>query len=111
MKLSSNLRKLMKQRDATTKSLAVDVGIPEGTIKTWLAGSAPRSLSDVRRVAQFLNVTFEYLVFGDELSLKSVVDRQSKSYEVFLKLRIEAAERDGGGLVTVNVDPDAGDFR
>lgn len=93
----------MKQRDVTTKSLAVDVGIPEGTIKTWLAGSAPRSLADVRRVAQFLNVTFEFLVFGDELTLITSADRQSKSYEVLLKLRIEAADTNGNDSVAINV--------
>jgi transcriptional regulator with XRE-family HTH domain len=78
----------MKQREITTKQLAADVGIPEGTLKTWLAGSAPRSLADVRRVAQFLNVSFEFIVFGEEFN-DSHESKNRKSYEVLLRLTVE----------------------
>jgi transcriptional regulator with XRE-family HTH domain len=88
MRLSSVLRKLMKQRDLTTKQLAEDVCIPEGTLKTWLAGSAPRSLTDVRRVAQFLNVSFEFLIFGEESS-PTRPNEKANSYEVLLRLKVE----------------------
>ena len=77
MKLSSNLRKLMKEKFLTTKSLSAEIEIPEGTIKTWLSGSAPRSLEDVRRVAQFLNVSFEFLIFGNEESLERLNNRKN----------------------------------
>lgn len=91
MRLSNVLRRLMKQKELTTKQLAFDVSIPEGTLKTWLAGSAPRSLSDVRKVAQFLNVSFEFLIFGDE-TFAAQRSTKGKSYEVLLKIQIEPVD-------------------
>ncbi|MEY4064885.1 MAG: hypothetical protein RIR26_1093 [Pseudomonadota bacterium] len=93
MKLSSNLRKLMKEKFLTTKSLSAETEIPEGTLKTWLAGSAPRSLEDVRRVAQFLNVSFEYLIFGNEDSIERLNSRKN-SCDLILHLRVESVDKD-----------------
>lgn len=106
MRLSNVLRKLMKQREITTKQLAKDVSIPEGTLKTWLAGSAPRSLADVRKVAQFLNVSFEFLIFGEESKANHGSERR-KSYEVLLKLQIEPIEEKQTETVihALNVEP------
>ena len=91
MRLATNLRKLMRQRDMTTKRLSDEVSIPEGTLKTWLAGSAPRSLSDVRRVAQHLGVSFEFLIFGDENHPEGKLPKR-KSYEVLLRLKLETID-------------------
>jgi transcriptional regulator with XRE-family HTH domain len=93
MRLAATLRRLMKDSRLTSKKLAEEVNLPEGTLKTWLAGSAPRSLADVRRVARHFGVSFEYLVFGDEF-LEQGGDQTGKSgpVEIYLKLTIEPSE-------------------
>lgn len=104
MRLASNLRSLMRQRDLTSRELAADVGIPEGTIKTWLAGSAPRSLFDVRKIAQHFGVSFEYLIFGDEIHPDAQTQKR-KSFEVFLRLKLETIDDVSTVLEAADVFP------
>jgi transcriptional regulator with XRE-family HTH domain len=93
MRLATVLRKLMNEKRLTSKKLSEEVDIPEGTIKTWLAGSAPRNLSDVRRVSQYLMVSFEYLCFGDEsLRVPRGSLAEPSPVEIFLKLSIVETE-------------------
>lgn len=105
MKLAINLRTLMRQRELTSKRLANEVGIPEGTLKTWLAGSAPRSLADVKTVAKHLMVSFEFLIFGDEETLQAQKAR-NKTYQVLLRLRIDALSTDNNFPFALEVLPE-----
>jgi transcriptional regulator with XRE-family HTH domain len=66
MKLDQTLKTLLKQRNLTIRELSREVKVSESTIKTWLRGSNPRSLHDVRKCARFFGVSFEFLLFGDE---------------------------------------------
>ncbi|MEN9810541.1 MAG: hypothetical protein RLZZ488_2108 [Pseudomonadota bacterium] len=102
MRLAANLRKLMRQRDMTTKRLSDEASIPEGTLKTWLAGSAPRSLSDVRKVAHHFGVTFEYLIFGDDTHPEAQTQKR-KSFEVFLRLKLETIDDVSAALDAADV--------
>jgi transcriptional regulator with XRE-family HTH domain len=104
MRLAANLRKLMRQRDMTTKRLSDETSIPKGTLKTWLAGSAPRSLSDVRKVAQHFGVSFEFLIFGDEIHPDAQTQRR-KSFEVFLRLKLETIDDVSAVLDAADVIP------
>jgi transcriptional regulator with XRE-family HTH domain len=65
VKISAVLKHLMKERKLTFKKLSQLSNVPESTIKTWSAGVEPKSLSHARKVARALNVSVEYLVFGE----------------------------------------------
>lgn len=65
VKISIVLKHLMKERKLTFKKLSQLSSVPESTIKTWSAGVEPKSLSHARKVARALNVSVEYLVFGE----------------------------------------------
>jgi len=91
MQLRKTLKILMKRDGLTTQTLAKKTKISEGTIKSWLGGAAPRTLDDVRTLAHFFEVSFEYLVFGDELSQikKTSWEREGHVFEGWLRVRIE----------------------
>ena len=93
MKLNETLKILMHQRGIGVRDVASQVKVPESTIKTWLRGSSPRSLDDVRTCAQFFNVSLEFLLFGEESNLpRSVEEMPLESlFNVWLKVRIERA--------------------
>ncbi len=65
IKIGAVLKHLMKDRKLTFKKLSHESGVPISTIKTWSAGVEPKSLSHARKVARALNVSVEYLVFGE----------------------------------------------
>ncbi|MBK7845106.1 MAG: helix-turn-helix transcriptional regulator [Bdellovibrionales bacterium] len=61
----------MKAKKMTFKKLSHASGVPISTIKTWSAGVEPKSLSHARKVARALDVSVEYLVFGESSSQSS----------------------------------------
>lgn len=65
VKIDQVLKHLMKAKKMTFKKLSAASGVPISTIKTWSAGVEPKSLSHARKVARALDVSVEYLVFGE----------------------------------------------
>lgn len=65
VKIGLVLKHLMKSKKMTFKKLSHASGVPISTIKTWSAGVEPKSLSHARKVARALDVSVEYLVFGE----------------------------------------------
>lgn len=65
VKIGLILKHLMKEKKLTFKKLSQLSGVPESTIKTWSASVEPKSLSHARKVARALEVSVEYLVFGE----------------------------------------------
>lgn len=68
VKIDQVLKHLMKAKKLTFKKLSAASGVPISTIKTWSAGVEPKSLSHARKVARALDVSVEYLVFGETSS-------------------------------------------
>ena len=71
VKIGPILKHLMKAKKMTFKKLSHASGVPISTIKTWSAGVEPKSLSHARKVARALDVSVEYLVFGESSSQSS----------------------------------------
>lgn len=65
MTLAKQLRELMKVSGLTAAELSRRCGVPKASLSDWLAGSNPRDLRAVKRVADLFNVSVDRLVFGD----------------------------------------------
>ena len=65
MDLSKNLKALIKKEDMTISQLAKRVDILVQTLHNWISSLEPRSLRQVRRVAEYFNVSIDYLCFGE----------------------------------------------
>ncbi len=66
MKLKPQLSALIKQRGVTITTLAKTTKIPAQTIHNWLAGSKPRDLDQVKRVADYFQVSLDFFTYGVE---------------------------------------------
>ena len=89
------LRFLLRERGLSQSELARATGVPRPTIGHWLRGRAAADLVAVRRVAHYLGVSFEQLIFGVEegLSLQDLL--LDRVFEGTVRLRVERIGRDG----------------
>jgi transcriptional regulator with XRE-family HTH domain len=72
MELKTILKKLIKERGITITHLSRSTKVPLQTLHGWLHGSEPKSLRQVKAVADSLGVDLDYLCFG----IKSRVDKR-----------------------------------
>lgn len=92
VKIGPTLIRLMNEQGLSLKELSFSAGIPLSTISHMRSNRQPRDISTVMAVAQALNVSLFYLLYGrDEPSQKSefiselVAELFSGSFEVRVK--------------------------
>ncbi|MDE6758720.1 MAG: helix-turn-helix domain-containing protein [Clostridia bacterium] len=60
---NDNLRQIMKENNLTQKQLSEYTGIPASSIASWFGKqSSSPSIEAVRKIADHLNVTIDYLI-------------------------------------------------
>lgn len=74
MELKTILKKLIKERGITITALSRSTKVPLQTLHGWLQGSEPKSLKQVKSVADFLEVDLDYLCFGIEPKRQDIKD-------------------------------------
>ncbi len=73
LNFSWRLRQLMENHQINQKQLAKEIDVAQGSISGWLKGRIPTS-EKVRRIAQFFEITEEWLLCLDsETQLKEAV--------------------------------------
>lgn len=78
MKLKQILRDLIQKRGITVTSLSRATKVPLQTIHGWLHGSEPKSLRQVKKVADYLKVDLDYLCFGIEQEKQTLTEYQDE---------------------------------
>lgn len=63
-KLKIILKQLLTKNDLTSAQLARACSIPPQTLNNWLSGQNPRSLEQIKIVADYFGVTLDYLAYG-----------------------------------------------
>ena len=66
IKIKTVLKKLLYEHDLTAAQLARATKIPPQTINNWLSGQEPRSLNQLKTIADYFKVTVDFLVYGKE---------------------------------------------
>jgi transcriptional regulator with XRE-family HTH domain len=64
MTLKRQLRFYLDLHDLTAAQLARKASVPKQSLSGWLAGSNPRDVKQVKRVADALGVSLDNLMFG-----------------------------------------------
>lgn len=82
----TNLSKLMKDRGVSPKALSIATGVPTSTISEWSAGRDPRVGRNVIRVAQFFNVSLEFLITGEHAEQEALEEILKGGGETFVTL-------------------------
>jgi transcriptional regulator with XRE-family HTH domain len=70
MKLSAQLKQLIKARGTTMTNVSRATSIPVQTLHSWVSGATPRDISAVKKVADYFDVSVDYLAFGMEPKAK-----------------------------------------
>jgi transcriptional regulator with XRE-family HTH domain len=65
MKLKDQLANLIKKYDVSSSHLSRETGIPSSTLSDWLAGSSPKNLEQLKKLANYFKVSIDYLCFGE----------------------------------------------
>lgn len=65
MNLKKQLRYYLDRTEMSATLLAKKSSIPKQSLAGWLAGSNPRDVRQVKRVADVLGVSLDHLLFGD----------------------------------------------
>lgn len=65
MTLKTQLRFLLKEEGLSAAQLARKAGVSRQVISDWLAGTSPRQIESVKKVADVLKVTLDELLFGE----------------------------------------------
>lgn len=64
IKIKTILKKLLHEHDLTAAQLARATKIPPQTINNWLSGQEPRGLGQLKAVADYFEISVDYLVYG-----------------------------------------------
>ena len=89
-KFGETLRMLMKERKTTVKELSIVTGIPVSTISEWCANRLPRFTPEILKVANFFNVSLEYLLTGKqpkEAHIKIVTPKKDELIQIEIRVQ------------------------
>jgi transcriptional regulator with XRE-family HTH domain len=64
IKLNLTLKKLLKESDMTVAQLSRATKVPVQTIHNWTHGQDPRSFIQVKKIADYFQITVDELVYG-----------------------------------------------
>lgn len=74
IKVKTILKSLLHENDITAAKLARATGVPPQTINNWLSGQEPRNLSHLKTIADYFDVSVDYLVYGTKQTSKEPID-------------------------------------
>jgi transcriptional regulator with XRE-family HTH domain len=65
MNLKKQLKLYLSDHGLTASELSRLAGVPKQSLSDWMAGSNPRDIRMIKRVADVFKVSIDHLVFGD----------------------------------------------
>ena len=74
MVLKDILKELIQSKGMTISALAKSTKVSPQTIHNWLSGAEPRSIKQVKEVAEYFNVSLDYLCFGESETFNQTVE-------------------------------------
>jgi len=88
MNIAKNLEKYLKAEDISLNEFSKRISISPSTIHGWLNGVPPKNLNDLKKVAEYFNVTLDELCFGEVKKgheTNIVITIGDDSYKILLK--------------------------
>lgn len=65
VRLGTNLKHILKARRLSLKQISDETQIPYSTLHTWLENRQPKDIVKVKVLADYLEVDFNQLLFGE----------------------------------------------
>jgi len=66
IKIAKTLTTLLKQKGLSLRELSKMSGVPASTLSEWMSNRPPRNPLQTKKVAEALNVSLNFLLFGEE---------------------------------------------
>lgn len=86
--LDTQLPLLLKKHHISVAQLARSTNVPAKTLYQWTYGHHPRNFNQVMAIAQFFNVSLEYLLFKKEAPVAKESESICGHYEVLVIRKI-----------------------
>lgn len=82
IRLAGNLKRIMATKGLRLTTVARKTGMRKSTLHGYLNGVIPRNLQQLKALADFLNVSFADLIFGEETAKTESIEGR---YEVIIR--------------------------
>ena len=66
MNISDRILELLKQHKISAHKLEVDCGLANASVQGWKNGRCKPSIDAIKKVAEYFNVSTDYLLFGTD---------------------------------------------
>ncbi|MFA6236754.1 MAG: helix-turn-helix transcriptional regulator [Bacteriovorax sp.] len=83
IKLNLTLKRLLKDNDLTASQLSRATKIPVQSIHNWIHGQTPRSFEQIKKIADYFQITVDALVYGDSSPVAPRDTLNSRSIDDF----------------------------
>jgi transcriptional regulator with XRE-family HTH domain len=79
VRLKENLKHLIVLKDINVSQLARFTDLPINTVHNWLNGQSPQNLEQLKKVADYFEITIDDLCFGSKSNTRN--DSPLKDFE------------------------------
>ena len=80
MSFGENLVSLRKRKGVSQEQLAEVLGLTRQTVSKWELNQSTPDLQYIVHISEYFNVSLDYLIKGEESTLKEVLQKEEKEY-------------------------------
>ncbi len=92
--LSKNLTRILKQKGISLSEIARQTRVPKATLHSWTVGQKSVNLEQLKKVAEFLNVSVALLAYGEEdMAAEKSTEMLKELFSGDLRVTIKKIER------------------
>jgi len=74
MEIAKKLKMLLRAKEMHVSQLARATKVPRQTLDNWLSGQEPRSIKQVKTIANYFEISVDELCFGQKVKPKANED-------------------------------------
>lgn len=74
----SNFEKILKQKKLSSYKVAKEAGVTQTSLSNWKNGKSVPSTTTLQKIADYLGVTVDYLMNGDEIDKKVLNEKDER---------------------------------
>lgn len=97
MQLKTQLKALIKQKGVTVTTLAKTSKVPAQTLHSWMSVAKPRDFDQVKRAADYFQVSIDFLAYGIQLEQSKGSEIEKHKDEIYAGIFEVVLRRPGRG--------------
>lgn len=81
----SNFEKILKQKKLSSYKVAKEAGVTQTSLSNWKNGKSVPSTTTLQKIADYLGVTVDYLMNGEEIDKKVLNEKDERDIKQALE--------------------------